>query len=438
MELAVVKRALQRHFRPNSMPAYERVLQSITSRGNIWATSQGEYIAWWRKRRAASLKVWVSDGQIPADTELEGAVLERVPNQFFPCGKTCVCGSCDSQFTGEVQIVIDITLKHKELLVDALQREGILNISIGESGDFLLSHELDPLLDEMETHLRQQMFRQYDRDILEVRDAVAAKLAERGLPLIRVWYHPQINGHVTKAVFSSRFDVDRAITNMTQIVQTECKYGASSTLYIRTDQPFYGDADVVALDEQSRTHEIALHAEFATHAARYGSDIAAAQAERAHLERVIGRPVTGISLHGGELTSNRSSSVWEVIEHCGFAYDTSHGPTPYYLPYRRLNKEGRLENTYCLRCHFRDIDLCEDPSGNGAKSDFYEHAVQVLDEVVEHNGIMVSLLHPMYFGFLKYLCCPRNLVRFAQFAPTYLRRVLKLRRGQAALAAGKA
>jgi hypothetical protein len=289
----------------------------------------------------------------------------------------------------------------------------------------------------MAIHLRQQKLRPYDGDILKIKEAVAAKLAERGLPLIRVWYHPQVNGRVTRAVFSPRYDVDRAITNVPKIVQTERKYGASSTLYIRTEQPFYGEADVVALDQQARTHEIALHAEFATHAARYGSDLAAAQAERAHLERVIGRPVIGISLHGGELTSNRCSGVWDAIERCGFAYDTSHGPTPYYLPYRCLNEADRLENTYRLRCHFRDIDLCANGSNNGTKGGFYEHAAAVLDEVVQHNGIMVPLLHPMYFGFLEYLCSPRNLARFVQFVPTYLGRVLKLGQGQRAFTAGR-
>ena len=310
MELAVVKRALRRHFRANSLPPYERVLQRITSRGDIWATSQGEYMAWWCKRRAASFKIWVADEQILAHTDLDRAILEKVPERFLPTGETTVCGPYDGAFCGEVQIVIDATLKRKELLIDALQREGILNITVGEGGDFYLSHELDPLLDEMESHLRQQMLRNYDQDILRVRDAVAAKLAERGLPLIRVWYHPQINGRVIRAVFSPRYDVDRAITNMPKIIETECKYGASSTLYIRTDQPFYGDADIVALDAQARTHEIALHAEFVTHAERHGGDMAAAQAEKSHLERVIGRPVTGISLHGGELTSNRSASAW--------------------------------------------------------------------------------------------------------------------------------
>ena len=48
MDLAVVKRALQRHLRENNLRPYEQVLRSVTSRGDIWATSQGEYIAWWR------------------------------------------------------------------------------------------------------------------------------------------------------------------------------------------------------------------------------------------------------------------------------------------------------------------------------------------------------------------------------------------------------
>ena len=95
--------------------------------------------------------------------------------------------------------------------------------------------------------------------------------------------------------------------------------------------------------------------------------------------------MTGISLHGGELTSNRSQSVWEAIERCGFSYDTSHGLTPYYLPYRRLNEDGQLEHTYRLRCHFRDIDLCSNGHNGSTNGGFYGHAMATLEEVIQHN-----------------------------------------------------
>jgi len=437
MELEVVRRALQRHLKANSLPSYEKVLQTIAARDDIWATSQGEYVAWWSKRRDASLKVWVADGQVWASTDLDRAALEKVPDQFLPSEEATACGACDSSFSGEVQIVVDASLMRQELLVDALQREGIMNTTVGESGEFLLSHELDPLLEEMETHLRQQMLGHYNQDILKVRDAVTAMLAERGLPLIRIWYHPQRNGRVVRAVFSPRYDVDRAITNMPKIIETERKYGASSTAYVRTDQPFYGDADIVALDALSPLHEVALHAEFATHALRYGGDLTAAQIEKTHLERVLGRPVMGISLHGGELTNNRSPSVWKAIEHCRFGYDTSHGPMPYYLPYRQFNGDGRLETTYRLRYHFRDIDPMLLGQRGRTNGGFYEYAMATLDQVYQHNGVMVLLLHPIYFGFFQYLCRPRNLFRFVQFVPTCFGRVLRLRPGQTTLRAGQ-
>lgn len=438
MEPAMIKRALQRHLGANNLRPYEQVLQSVTSRGDIWATSQGEYMAWWLTRRAAPLKVWASDGQIAAETDLEGAVLNWCPDRFFPSGATTACGSYDGPFTGEVQIVVDATLQRKELLIDALQREGILNHVVGQGGPFLLSHELDPLLEEMEDYLCQRKLRQYNQNIVQVRDAVAAMLAEQGLPLIRVWYHPQVNGRVTRAVFSPRYDVDRAITNMPKIVRLEDRYDVSSTLYIRTDQPFYGDREIAALCALCGRHEIGLHAEFATHAARYGGELAAAQAERAHLERVIGHPVIGLALHGGELTSNKSESTEETIECCGFCYDASHGPTPYYLPYRRLDRAGRFENTYHLRCHFGDIHLHTKRQKGSANGGFYEQLMASLDEVVQHNGILVPLLHPEYFGFWEYLCRPRNLARFARFLPTYLSRVITVQQGQQALAAGRA
>ena len=161
-------------------------------------------------------------------------------------------------------------------------------MSSGTSGELLLSHELDPLLANMETHLRKGV-PAYDQDILRVRDIVTAMLAERGLPLIRVWYHPQVNGRVTQAVFSPRYDVDRAITDMPRSSAQSAKYGASSTMYIRTDQPFYRDADIVALDTSRRTHNRPARRACLARGTLWRGH-GGAQAEKAHLERVIGRP----------------------------------------------------------------------------------------------------------------------------------------------------
>jgi len=409
-----------------SVRPYEKVLKEVKARGDIWMVSQGEYIRWWQRRDQASLKVIVSGGECTIGSNLAEAVFQKLPQEFLDSNKT----SCNNgSFSGEVQFVIDVTLERKNLLIEALKREGIMNFTTGEGGEFFLSHELDHVLERMEINLRRGEWRAYNQTIDHVRDAAVAKLAEYGLPLIRVWYHPRIDGKIIRAVFSPRFDVDRAITNMPKIRRLERKHDVSSTAYLRVFHPFYTDKEIRWLASLPYCGEIALHAEFTRHAQQYGSELAAAKAEKAHLERIVGRPVEGVSIHGGEVLSNMNQNSYRVMENCGFTYDTAHGPLPQYFPYRLLNEDGQLENTYRLRYHFRDIGV---PFDDYAEA-FYKEAMRRLEEVLEHNGVLVLLLHPEYFGFFSYILNPRNLVRFTRFLPSYLIRTFNLGEDQKTL-----
>jgi hypothetical protein len=249
-------------------------------------------------------------------------------------------------------------------------------------------------------------------------------LAKHGLPLIRIWYHPRIDGKVIKAVMSARYDVDRAITVMPKILRLEQQYQATSTMYLRVGQPFYGDKEIQQLASSSSPVDIGLHAEFDTHAPQHGSKAAAAQADTAHLARISGQPIEGVSNHGGELSANPTASYWQTIEGCGFLWAIWSTSRPYYYPLRWLKEDGQLSTTFRPCCQVKDIDV---PHSNFVDA-FYEIAMCRLEEALERGGVLVLMLHPLYFGFLAYLLNPKNLARLMRFMPTYLGRLVKRQR----------
>jgi peptidoglycan/xylan/chitin deacetylase (PgdA/CDA1 family) len=204
--------------------------------------------------------------------------------------------------------------------------------------------------------------------------------------------------------------VDRAITNMTRILKLEQKYQVKSTLYIRAFCPFYSDKDIKVLASSRWCADIGLHGEFVRNARRFGSERSAAKAEKEHLERITGRPVAGVCMHGGELAPNATTNTLDAIEKAGFVYDT----TPsmgYYFPARPA-VNGQFRQVYQLYHAFGDIKV---PPGHNYPRDFYEMTMEKMDRVHEQNGVFVLLLHPEYFGLLAYLIHPKNLARLARF-----------------------
>jgi hypothetical protein len=246
-------------------------------------------------------------------------------------------------------------------------------------------------------------------------------LSKHGLPLIRIWYHPRVEGRVIRAVMSARYDVDRAITIMPKILRLEQEYGATSTMYVRVCQPFYGDKEIQQLASSLSDVEIGLHAEFDTHAQLHGSQIAAAHADTAHLARILGRPVEGVSNHGGELSENPTESYWRTLESCGFLWAIWSNAARYYYPLRWLKDDGQLSTTFRLNCQVKDITVPQDSFAEA----FYETAMRKLQEASERGGVLVLMFHPVYFALSRYLLNPKNLARLIRFMPTYLGKLLK-------------
>jgi hypothetical protein len=428
-----------RHVTTRQMQPYERMLAELQTRPDIWCVSQGQYMAWWLERANTTLNLTVANGVCHIETPLADAVIEIYPGKLvqplsFPCPQ--------SNFAGEVFIALHPAIEKRELCVELLKLEGILNVRVTDHGPFLITQdEVGPLLDDIDTQMQRQQLSQ--AKMASLRQIVIDKLALQCLPLMRLWYHPRRGGHIIRAVFSPRFDVDRAITNVPRIRALEQRYGASSTWYIRPFGPFYADRAIQRLAAASWCSELALHGEFLTNARRFSDEYGAACAEKEHLESLAHRPVQGISMHGGELTTNRSSNTDAAMVNAGFVYDTTPSSGDYNFPFKKM-VAGRLVNTYNLPCILSDIRLSPFSSQQKILNDkivsyypalgreqlsawlarnqnelMYEQIATKMDEIYSRHGVFVLLLHPVYFGFFAYLSHPTNWRYLAKYLATY-------------------
>jgi len=412
-KIAKIRGAISKHLLMQNYRPYEAILKRFRNQGDIWMCSQGEFIQWWMAREQASLHLTVVDGICIAKTNLEGGVIEQFQQQFLEADEV----ACpNTTFQGEVYFSIDPDLPAKEVLIEVLKREGILNFRVEKEGPLLLSkQEFGPLVEQVAANLSNKG-RLFDEDVEEVRQALLGKLAAYNLPLLRVWYHPCINGTVIKAVFSPRYDVDRAISLLGYIRQLEQKYQVSSTLYVRAFCPFYTDEMVKHLATQPWCSEIGLHGEFVTNARHHGDELQAAKAEKEKIETLIGRPILGVCMHGGEMSSNTTNDTPDIVQQVGLLYDTTPNMR-YYFPFKKMI-EGQLSRSYSLIHPTGDIKM---PATLSYSQTFYEQVVAKMDEIYQHNGVFVLMLHPVYFGFFRYLFNPVNWRPFWSFFKHYFR-----------------
>ena len=404
----LLRNSFRRHMNMQSYAPYEKLLRELRARGDIWMVSQGEYLEWWLRRESAGLQVVCAGGKVRAETDLEGAVIEScLPNgngsrEFVESG--AVAGDTDRP-DGEIVVTVDEDLPRiqKDILVEALKQEGILNFQMGREGDIFLGAELSPLLGEMEGKLDGVDGHLLLEDVARVRDRVVEQLGKT--PLVRVWYHPRIGREVMRAVFSPRFDVDRAITNLRRIRKLEQRYGVTSTLYVRAFCPFYSPRRVQSLGRKAWCSEIGLHGEFVTNADDHGDEIRAAAAERARVEALTGVPVRGVCMHGGEGMGRKKCTEHTTMatHRAGLLYDTTTA-RPAFFPSRRL-VDGKLGSTYALGHTFCDIYAAPDAR---YAQELYDGSLEAMDRIYAKNGVFVLQLHPVYFGFLRYLFHPIN------------------------------
>jgi hypothetical protein len=209
---------------------------------------------------------------------------------------------------------------------------------------------------------------------------------------------------------------------MPGILDLESRYQASSTVHLRTYNPFYNQTDIRKITKHPACSEIALHGEFVGHAKRFGSVFEAAVSEKRKLEEITSHEVLGVSLHGGELVVNNTVEAQAAIPKAGFLYNTTKGPSPYYFPYRYLKDDESFEVTYQINTNFGDIRI---PYSKLYADDFYTEALRQVKAASEQGGILVMMLHPLYFDLDSYLSKFTNLVRLLLFLPIYLNRLIK-------------
>jgi hypothetical protein len=414
-KLQRVQPAARRHLLGRNSIPYERILQDVRAMEDLWVTTQGEYMQWWSEREALSFSVQSSQGECHVRASLPRAVIEHFPGRFLDSETVA---TPQATFMGECVITVDSGMKYKESLIEILRREGILNYQISDKGDFFLSREeLDPLLEQATAKMESRLGQFEKDDVNAVREIVIQKLAAHNLPLLRVWYHPRVKGFIPKAVFSPRYDVDRAITNMEKIRKIEMKYGVESTFYIRAFCPFYSDQDVADLSAMPWCPELALHGEFVTNAQSHGNELKAARAEKIHLETLANLSIRGAGMHGGELTSNRTPLTNEALSAASILYDTTPRPRPgNYLPFRLL-VDGKFSNVYGLPHALSDVNIDADRHYGKV---FHETTMETMREIYKANGVFVLMLHPEYFGFFNYLSKPANLRALIKFMRGYL------------------
>ena len=122
--------------------------------------------------------------------------------------------------------------------------------------------------------------------------------------------------------------VERAVLH---ILETERRLGIRSTWFVITGTPSFGSmraGDVTYVPESPRArrimeqvlgggHEIGLHGSFETwtHAERF-------QRQRERLERIAGKPVTGVRQH---FLRMRPGQTHQAMQAAGFQYDSTYG-----------------------------------------------------------------------------------------------------------------
>lgn len=212
--------------------------------------------------------------------------------------------------------------------------------------------------------------------------------------------------------------------NFREIMALEREHGAKSSFYFMT-----ADRDVQRVrydiaELESDLGEIAdCGWEVGLHGGFYSCmDLAEIKAEKARLERVLGKPVVGYRNH---YLRFRVPDTWEVLEQAGFKYDTTLG---YNDVLGCRNGMCHPFRPYSLSAG-RELDLVEIPllimdgtlfDRTASFPEAWEIARRIVDEVAQYSGVVTLLWHNHVFNsahteawkklYIKLLiyCCEKN------------------------------
>jgi hypothetical protein len=171
-----------------------------------------------------------------------------------------------------------------------------------------------------------------------------------------------------------------------------------STAYIRPCGPFYGAREIRRYLERIGGNEIALHGEFVTTSRRFGDEFKAAAGEKQLLEYITGRDVAGVCMHGGEPGGNLSPNTRAAIEAARFAYETmcrNGSFHPLHLP-----AGMKPMRTLSIGQHVADLDV---RPGHDFQRELERSLVDRFEQAADVGGVLVPVLHPLYFDLVRYL-----------------------------------
>ncbi|MDX1384632.1 MAG: hypothetical protein R3190_13350, partial [Thermoanaerobaculia bacterium] len=332
---------------------------------------------------------------------------------------------------GSVRLHLPQGLPHAEALAEILSREGIPYFRFAApdgKSPHLGPAELTPLIERIVTVLEWPRPDRLQPLVDELLALVGRAMAGVGLPLFRLWYFPADGRTIRRSAFSPRFDVDRAIQLVPRIYDMERATGAESTYYLRAFGPYYDERAIADLARSCNGIDLALHGEFATNAPRFGGVTPAAREEKGLLESMIGRPIRGVSMHGGDLAYNSGPESQAAVAAAGFGYDTTSGPWPPALPIRTV-VGGKLQPVHVLAHSLIDVHTIpfhwqritdgdrvlrvirwRDIGRQLVSSSFWRYesrllaqALAGLEQARASNTVFVPAFHPVYFGAASYL-----------------------------------
>lgn len=232
-------------------------------------------------------------------------------------------------------------------------------------------------------------------DIDELYPPLSHRLAS-GLWCLKKWNWRGLNEHL----FWNRNKVSPYM-NFQKIIELEKKYNAKSSFYFmaasRDPVRFrYNIEDIASemKDILAAGWEVGLHGGYYSY-----NDIDAIKGEKNRLESVLGKPVIGYRNH---YLRFQVPETWELLEKCGFRYDTTYGYSNAIgfrngmcHPFRPYNTRRREWMELCeLPLHVMECALFDSMKPDKA----WELIRQLLEETEANSGVLTVLWHNTAFG----------------------------------------
>jgi len=425
MNINIIKRAYNRFRYMEDFPAYREFLEQVSSY-DVWRVSQKEVCNWWEKRQSSKIEFEIyTDNVLVISCKLESSVIDvEGKGLLVPPIKLEKSSELKEENLSFTYSIIDEYSKFAEEVFNHFGYGHFKRSILSEKTD-IDAEKLTPVLRSM--HLTAEKHWRYEKeDINKLELLIKGAHERKGLPKVRIWTLPHYKGIPYRVAVSVRYDVDKAIMLMPEINEFEAKYGLTSTAYIRPLGYFYGEKEIKDYLKHERTSEIALHGEFVTTAERFKKDeYYAARKEKEVLEQIIGKEVTGVCMHGGELRTNVTSNTKLAIDSAGFRYETLYR-NKYYLPLHLPVNKG-ISKSLSIGQHYADISA---PLSKEFNEIMLKSFLRHFSNAYSVGGVFVPVMHPIYFGMRKYFTDPMNIYRLVRFAPNFIRTIIKMRSDQ--------